>query len=528
MAHRHNSKLAPNEPPWGEVDKTALPRNAHAEQGEEGKKSTWGYPHHHIVGGTKKDNDGIWTDGEMYLHKGGLNAAWSAAQGARSGQKSSQGVIDHLQAHRRAIGIEDDEGTQASSSAIPIGIHFLPHIAARVFNTPLMITPERLDMIIQALGPRIGLMIEKNALVDMSIPKRRRPDSGNDGIALIPIHNTLVYRQFGEMQPTSGHLTSYEEIRAWFAEANQDPAIHTILYDVESPGGEVSGVFDLVDFIMDTKQKPIYAAVNEYAYSAAYAIASTADKIFVPRTGGLGSVGVIALHMDRSGRNEREGVRYTPIYAGAHKNDFSPDQPLSAEAYRIASEQVNEIYNLFTKTVARNRQMSQRAVRTTEAGVFQGQKAVDIGFADEIKSISEVIEIINQNNSKRRTKSMAVKAEEQTTQTMSQAEIEKVKAEAAAEARKEAIEQEKVRVAGIRNACGAVKHLIDPGLADQLISDGVTLADANQRIIEHLAKRSEESQVRSNVGALSDGQKNSLIEDAKRRQQAAGQRGPLV
>lgn len=100
----HNSKLKDNEPAWGNVDKTKLPRNAYADMGYPGKKSTWKYPHHWVVGG-KVGNDGVYTSGDMYLHKGGLIAAWAAAQGARSGKKASPSVIAHLQKHRKAIGI---------------------------------------------------------------------------------------------------------------------------------------------------------------------------------------------------------------------------------------------------------------------------------------------------------------------------------------------------------------------------------------------------------------------------------------
>jgi len=113
MAFIHNSKLDPNEPGWGAVDKTALPRLAFADQGDPDKKSTWGYPHHHIKGGTQKDDNGIWTDGTMYLNEGGLNAAWAAANGARSGEKASQEVIDHLQEHRRTLGLDKPAGVNA-------------------------------------------------------------------------------------------------------------------------------------------------------------------------------------------------------------------------------------------------------------------------------------------------------------------------------------------------------------------------------------------------------------------------------
>ena len=109
MAFSHNSKTKDSEPNWGGLDKTSLPRIAHADQGEADKKSTWSYPHHWIDGGTKKDDDGIWTNGTMYLHEGGLKAAWAAAMGARSGQKASQEVINHLKAHRKALGWEDED-----------------------------------------------------------------------------------------------------------------------------------------------------------------------------------------------------------------------------------------------------------------------------------------------------------------------------------------------------------------------------------------------------------------------------------
>ncbi len=114
----HNSKTDPTEPSWGSVDKTALPRAAFADQGEVGKKSTWGYPHHHIKGGTKKNDDGIWIDGEMFLNREGLNAAWSAANGARSGQKASQSVLDHLQAHRLALGVDKSGSSAVVEDAI--------------------------------------------------------------------------------------------------------------------------------------------------------------------------------------------------------------------------------------------------------------------------------------------------------------------------------------------------------------------------------------------------------------------------
>lgn len=103
----HNNTCADSEPEWGGIDKPSLPRAAYADQGETGKKSTWKYPHHWVKNGGDKNENGCFTSGTMYLHQGGLNAAWSAANGGRSGEEAPQAVKDHLQAHRKALGIED-------------------------------------------------------------------------------------------------------------------------------------------------------------------------------------------------------------------------------------------------------------------------------------------------------------------------------------------------------------------------------------------------------------------------------------
>lgn len=103
----HDSRTMDDEPPWGDVDKTKLPRVAFAEQGEPDKKSTWSYPHHFVRNGMLDIETGVYKSGTLYLHKGGLNAAWAAASGARSGQEASSEVIAHLQRHRESLGLEN-------------------------------------------------------------------------------------------------------------------------------------------------------------------------------------------------------------------------------------------------------------------------------------------------------------------------------------------------------------------------------------------------------------------------------------
>ncbi len=74
--------------------------------GQANKKTTWKYPHHWVKSGSGLNDLGVFTKGDMYCHRGGVIAAWSAAMGGRSGQKAPQAVIQHVQRHRKALGLE--------------------------------------------------------------------------------------------------------------------------------------------------------------------------------------------------------------------------------------------------------------------------------------------------------------------------------------------------------------------------------------------------------------------------------------
>ena len=259
----------------------------------------------------------------------------------------------------------------------------LPHIASRVLDTPLAIGQAKLEAILAVIGPRIG--VEAPAPAVMNGDGRRRGANlvTPEGIAVIPVFGTLVKRA-GAIEAASG-LTSYGHLEDRIMDAATDPAVRAILLDVDSPGGEAAGVFDLSDLVFEARSlKPVWAVADEEAFSGAYAIASAAERLFVPRTGGLGSIGVVAVHVDRSARDAMEGFRTTTVYAGAAKNDFNPHETLKDGARRTLQAEVDRVYALFVDTVARNRGLTADAVRATEARLFFGEDAVRAGLADEV------------------------------------------------------------------------------------------------------------------------------------------------
>ncbi len=264
----------------------------------------------------------------------------------------------------------------------------LPHLAARLFGVPLAIHRPKLDVILSVLGPRVGLA-DLAAPAGYTPPARPTP-TPTPHVAVIPIHGTLVRRTVG-LEAESG-LTSYTGLAAQLDAALASPEVAAILLDIDSPGGESGGVFDLADRIRAASQiKPVWAVANDMAFSAAYALASAANKVFVSRTGGVGSIGVIAMHVDQSGKDAQDGVRYTAVFAGDRKNDLNPHEPISDAAHAVLKAEVDRIYGLFVETVARNRGLEPSAVRDTEAGLFFGQAAVAMGLADAVGTFDDAL-----------------------------------------------------------------------------------------------------------------------------------------
>lgn len=270
----------------------------------------------------------------------------------------------------------------------------LVHLASRLYGTPLLIARAKLDTILAVLGPRIGLAPIETASIGLVLPAdapmASDPVPTAPGIAIIPIHGTLVRRAIG-LEAASG-LTSYTRIAADLDAALASPDVAGILLDIDSPGGEAGGVFELAARIREASaRKPVWAHAGDSAFSAGYALACAAQRVTLATTGGVGSIGVIALHIDQSVRNAQNGLSVTALYAGAHKNDATPHAPLTPQATDALQSEIDRLYALFVAHVAAMRGLDANAVRATEAALFFGEDALAAGLADGVASLDATL-----------------------------------------------------------------------------------------------------------------------------------------
>lgn len=218
---------------------------------------------------------------------------------------------------------------------------------------------------------------------------RYKPYKVVNGTLHVPVKGVLIHN-FG--YTVSDWITGYEYITRAVQRGLADGNVKRIALLVDSPGGEVAGCFECADKIKDARGvKPIHGFAHEHAYSAAYAVISSTSRVYVSRTGGVGSIGVVTSHTDASKRMEQMGLKMTFIHAGKHKVDGNPYEALSENVKARIQVRINELYDVFVSTVARNRKMEEAAVRETEALTFTASEALSNGLADQVGPLDEAL-----------------------------------------------------------------------------------------------------------------------------------------
>jgi signal peptide peptidase SppA len=337
----------------------------------------------------------------------------------------------------------------------------LIHIADRVLNRPLMILPDKLALIATVLEGRIGIdasefkekdfeaMLREGPSASRFVGDAERVDPNNprsqikytvsNGVAIINVLGSLVNR--GAWLGAASGMTSYEGLAFQIEDAGRNPKVKSIILDIDSPGGEAVGAFEIADKVRSVaKSKNVTAVVNGMAASAAYAIASAASTIVSTGSGVSGSIGVVLMHADYSGHLQQKGIRPTLIHAGAHKVDGHPYEPLPDSVRADLQAEVDQFYSLFVSGVAKGRKgrMTEKAVRGTEARTYIGEAALEAGLVDAIGSFDTVLADLTKSGTVRiNPKPKGTKMTDETTYTQAQldAAVASARAEATAAAK---------------------------------------------------------------------------------------------
>ena len=282
----------------------------------------------------------------------------------------------------------------------------LSHIAAMAFNEPLLLEPAYARVFFCALGKEMGagsLAVPQQAVqldadgmqlaVTDYMAGGQRPAKSyqvKNGIAILPVSGTLVHK-LGTLRPYSG-MTGYDGLTARLQMAVNDPDVRGILLDIDSPGGQAAGAFDMIYRLRE--QKPVWALCNDMACSAAMLLAAACTRRLVTQTAKIGSIGVMMAHTSYEKQLAQEGVDITLIYSGQHKVDGNSIQALPAGVRADFQRRIDEARRMFVDKVALYTGLSSEAVMNTEAAVYDGQAGIDAGLADQLINAADAVEVM--------------------------------------------------------------------------------------------------------------------------------------
>lgn len=291
------------------------------------------------------------------------------------------------------------------------------HIAAQVFNTPLLYDPRKAEAFLLGLGGRIAggsvVITNPEGVVEHTGGADGRPLAGKignrierayarsnmlpfdmvDNVAIIPIEGSLVHK--GSWVGQSSGATSYQGVQAQVAMARRSPSVRGVVYEVDSYGGHVNGGFETAAAMAQlSREKPTMTILTDHAYSAGYLLGAQGRQIVAPRFGGAGSIGVIMIHADYTGWLEKQGVALTIITAGKKKAEGNPYEHLSPEVAARWQAQAEGMRDVFAETVAKARRgrLTKAKALSTEAEAFDAADALSLGLIDAIGDPLEAFE----------------------------------------------------------------------------------------------------------------------------------------
>lgn len=213
-------------------------------------------------------------------------------------------------------------------------------------------------------------------------------------VAIIPLHGVVAKRLNFFSSISGGASTEIFKNQIKQAAFNDD--IKAIILHADGPGGTVDGTFEAADVVYQARDhKPVITFIDGTAASATYLISAGAERLFIsgPVTQ-VGSIGVVATHVDESQLEKNIGIKTTEITAGKFKRVASNFEPLSKEGRADIQAQVDFIYTIFVEKVALFRGVSVETVLNDMADgrVFIGQQAIDAGLVDGVSTLDALVE----------------------------------------------------------------------------------------------------------------------------------------
>jgi len=213
----------------------------------------------------------------------------------------------------------------------------------------------------------------------------------DEGVAEIPIYGAIA-KNVDIFDRIFGGATATGDVRDQVQAALADDSVHTILLDIDSPGGTVAGVPELADVISAAAgQKNVVAFTDGMMASAAYWLGASANKVYASRAAQVGSIGVFATLTDLSVGAHQLGMKREVVKHGRIKGGGTAGMPLDADTRQQVQASVDTYGEMFDAHVMASRGLAEDGMaQAGEGRLFIGAKAQSVGLIDEVATYEDV------------------------------------------------------------------------------------------------------------------------------------------
>jgi signal peptide peptidase SppA len=223
-----------------------------------------------------------------------------------------------------------------------------------------------------------------------------------NGVGILPIEGIIIPKA-DMFSLIFGGFATLDILTRDFLELKDRDDVHTILLDIDSPGGSAFGVQQFANIIFNARSnKTIISVTSGIMASAAMWIGAAAHKIII--TGDVtvtGSIGTVTSHVDISEAEKMAGIKTTEVVAGEFKREPSSFAPLTEKGRAVLQDQVNHANSAFVAGIAKFKDVPLRTVtsKMAEGKIFIGTQGIQVGLIDDMMTMDQILADVTDKNS---------------------------------------------------------------------------------------------------------------------------------